>query len=287
MAYIGNSNGTEKNLFELAEIKIFGGDPRQLSPLANSGIRQINGGTAYPMKDLHLAPVAPTSGYLYSAETVMTGFHVGGTQIKLCKPGCRPGARQMLYRFTNNSYSDVVKYINSFANGEIWVSNLSGARSGTKISKKLADWATDEALPRGMLYSVCCLVGAGGGGGAAGLLLAYDNNGGSGGVGFCLSRWLRPSSGCDIVTVLLGGVGKGAAKGILNAGSAGGTSYIAGRMQVTGGGGANGGANNAPAQISTMSYPWSSTYQTPIASSNGSVILSTPVDTFSSNQMRC
>jgi hypothetical protein len=270
MAYIGNPSGAEKSLFELAEFGMHD-DPRQFSPLAGSNVKLVNGGYTGAMLDFNLALIAPSTGYMYSGETVTTGFYVGGSQIKLCKPGCRPGARRQLYRFTNASYSDVTKYINTFSDGEAWVSDASGARSGTKISKKLADWNdSGEYLPCGMLYSVCCLVGAGGGGGAAGLLASYDNNGGSGGVSFFLSKWLRPASGTDVVTVVLGAQGKGAAKGIGNDGAAGGTSYVAGRAQITGGGKANGGSNNAPSQTATVSYPWGTTYQSAISSSNGS-----------------
>jgi hypothetical protein len=154
------------------------GDPRQMSPLATTySVLLDDGGYPGNMRGLNLALIAPTTGYFYSGETVTTGFYVGGTQVKLCKKGCRPGLRQQLYRFTNSSYSGVTKYINTFADGEMWVSDAPDVRTGAKLSKKLADWNTSEALPCGMLYSVCCLVGAGGGGGAAGLLVGYDNNG--------------------------------------------------------------------------------------------------------------
>jgi hypothetical protein len=207
---------------------------------------------------------------MYSAETFATNIFANGSQVILPRIGCRPGRRQLLYSFTNSSYSSITKYVNSFADGEIWVSDTNGARSGTKISKALSSWNTAENLPCGMLYSVCCLVGAGGGGGAAGLLANYDNNGGSGGVSFFISRWLRPASGVDGVTLVLGAQGKGAAKGIGNDGAAGGTSYLAGRIDITGGGRATGGTNNAPNQTSTVSAPWGTTYQSAISSSNGS-----------------
>jgi hypothetical protein len=276
LAYIGNSSGTEKCLFELAEFG-FHDDPRPFSPLATTnGVLLSNAGmSVLPMKNFNFGLIAPSAGYVYSGETVATGFYVNGSQIKLCKPGCRPGTRQQLYRFSNTSYSDVTKYVNTFSDGEIWVSDTSGERNGTKISLKLSDWKTGDGLPRGMLYSVCCLVGAGGGGGAAGLLASYDNNGGSGGVSFFISRWLRLSV-VDSVTLLLGGVGKGAPKGIGNDGARGGDSYLAGRVQITSGGGAkgggkaNGGSNNAPSQTATVSYPWGTTYQSAITSSNGS-----------------
>jgi hypothetical protein len=271
MAYLGKPSGAEKCLFELAEIGMHD-DLRAFSPLATTnGFLLSNGGLAVlPMKGFHLVPIAPSAGYVYSGETVTTGFYVGGSQIRLCKPGCRLGNCQRLCRFTNAGYSDMTKYINSFSDGEIWVSDSSSARSGVKISKKLSEWNTDEVLPRGMLYSVCCLAGAGGGGGAAGLLASYDNNGGSGGVSFFISRWIRPDSGCDVVTLVLGATGKGATKGIGNDGAAGGTTYLAGRAQVTGGGRANGGSNNAPNQTSTVSYPWGTAWQSTILSANGS-----------------
>jgi hypothetical protein len=222
------------------------------------------GGTA-------ISAATVTSGYFYSGEAYTpTGYKKAGQQLKFCKTGCRPGRRHLLYSFSNNSYSAVTKYINSFPDGEIWVSDTNGARSGTKISKKLANWNTTENLPCGMLYSVCCLIGAGGGGGAAGLLASYDNNGGSGGVCFFISRWLRLASGVDGVTLVLGERGKGAAKGIGNDGAVGGTSYLAGRIDITGGGRATGGTNNAPNQTSTVSALWGTTYQNTIASSNGS-----------------
>jgi hypothetical protein len=140
MAYIGQPSGSEPSLFSLAEFGTHE-DPRQLSPLANSRVQLVNGGVvAGPMKDFNYALIAPTSGYMYSGETVTTGFYVNGAQIKLPKIGCRPGKRQLLYSFTNAGYGAVTKYINSFPDGEIWVSDVSNARSGTKISKKLADW---------------------------------------------------------------------------------------------------------------------------------------------------
>jgi hypothetical protein len=158
LAYIGSPSGTEPCLFEAVEYGLYS-DPRQKSPLATTnGVLLINGGTtALPMVNFNYALIAPTTGYLYSGETVTTGFYVNGAQIKLCKPGCRPGKRQQLYRFINASYGNTTKYINSFSDGEVWVSDSSGARAGTKISKKLADWNTYEDLPCGMLYSVCCL----------------------------------------------------------------------------------------------------------------------------------
>jgi hypothetical protein len=240
-------------------------DPRNKHVVAGGGILSP---TSQTLAQAGYVPVTITSGYMYSGETVSTNLFANGSRVVLPKIGCRPGKRQQLYRFTNTSYSEIVKYINSFPDGEMWVSDTSGARTGTKVSKKLADWNSSENLPCGMLYSVCCLVGAGGGGGAAGLLVGYDNNGGSGGVSLFLSQWLRLSV-VDAVTVVLGGMGKGGS-GIAAAGTAGGDSYVAGRAQVTGGGFAKGGSNNAPSQTSTVSYPWGTYYQNTILSSNGS-----------------
>jgi hypothetical protein len=83
------------------------------------------------------------------------------------------------------------------------------------------------------------------------------------------------------VTLVLGGIGKGADKGALKDGSIGGLSYLAGRAQITGGGKANGGGNNAPSQTSTVSYPWGESYQRAIATSNGTD--TSTASTFSAN----
>jgi hypothetical protein len=251
--------------FEKAKVDI----RSQIEPATGGRIGQNLAG--YKVAGINISAATVTSGYLYSNETYApTGYKKGGAQLVFPKIGCRPGAKQLLYSFQNDSYSAVTKYVNCFSDGESWVSDASGVRSGTKISKKLSAWDSSENLPCGMLYSVCCLVGAGGGGGAAGLLVNYDNNGGSGGVAFFVSRWLRPSTGVDTVTIQLGEKGKGAAKGALNAGAVGGTSYMAGRVQITGGGRATGGSSNAPSQTSTISDPWSGAYGQIFTSFNGS-----------------
>ena len=231
MAYIGTASGTEPRLFEAVEYGPHD-DPRQKSPLAttNSALL-INGGTAAPMRDYNFALIAPTTGYFYSAETVTTGFYVGGTQIKLCKPGCRP--RSATLRWASGASGTA--YINRFTDGEVWISPSANSRSGTQISYK----TSGTTLPRGISYLIAHLCGGGGGGGKGGLLVSSYGGGG----GACLATCVRlPANG--YVTLTVGAAGKGATA-LLGTGEDGGDSRLTiGGNYVTAQGGKGGQYNS-------------------------------------------
>jgi len=210
-------------------------DTRQKSPLATTnGILLNNGGTLAPMQNFNFALIAPSTGYIYSGETVTTGFHVGGTQIKLCKPGCRPRYynSQKSWSEAATSSSSLTRYINRFTDGEVWISSSASSRSGTQIS-----WPTaGTTLPRGVRYVMAMLCGGGGGGGGAGGSL--QNSGSGGGGGAVLSCCIRlPENG--YATITIGGWGAGGTN--YSAGSAGGFSRISvGNFWAQAGGGAGG-----------------------------------------------
>jgi len=186
------------------------------------------------MKDFNFALIAPTSGQIYSAETVTSGFYVGGTQIKLCKPGCRPryhGCQKLWSSAAITSYSDT-RYINRFSDGTVWISATANSRSGTQIS-----WpTTGTTLPRGVRYVTVLLVGAGGGGGGAGGSLQHSASGGGGGA--CIVCCIRlPENG--YATLTIGGWGNGGTN--YGAGSGGGYSRVSvGSFWAQAGGGAGG-----------------------------------------------
>lgn|GEM_PF-2517320 len=221
MAYIGKNLGTgELRLFEQIEYGPYN-DPRQLAPLASSRVWLNNGGIAVaPMKDFNFAPIAPTIGYLYSGEVVDTGFHVGGVQARLCKPGSRPRfySSQKSWELTATSTSSLTRYINRFTDGEVWISTATNSRTGTQIG-----WRTTETtLPRGVRYVMALLIGGGGGGGGAGGSLQHSGSGGGGGA--CAACCVRlPENG--YATLTIGGWGAGGTN--YGAGSNGSYSRIA------------------------------------------------------------
>ena len=234
--YIGkNSGGTDPRLFEAVEYGMHS-DNRQMSTLATSkSILLINGLTTLePMKNYNFALIAPTTGQIYSGETVTTGFYVGGTQIKLCKPGCRPRFHgcQKLWSQAATSTSTLLRYINRFTDGSVWISSSANSRSGTQISWPTA--GTD--LPRGVRYVTVLLVGGGGGGGGAGGSLQHSASGGGGGA--CAVCCVRlPENG--FANFSIGGWGAGGTG--YGAGSAGSyTSISCGSFVCTADGGAGG-----------------------------------------------
>jgi hypothetical protein len=195
VAYIGKNPGTgEIRLFEQIEYGPHN-DARQLSPLANSRVWLNNAGTMASMRNFNFAPIAPTTGFLYSGETVTTGFTVGKTQIKLCKPGTRPrvlGA-QLYHQTSAGTY-----YINRFTDGSVWISSTANSRTGTQIS-----WPTaGTTLPRGVRYVMVRIVG-GGGRGSDGALLPIRVGGGGGGGATAVCCVRLPENG--YATVVVGG----------------------------------------------------------------------------------
>ena len=234
--YIGkNAGGTDPRLFEAVEYGMYS-DNRQLSTLATTNsVLLINGGTTVlPMINFNFALIAPTTGQIYSGETVTTGFYVGGTQIKLCKPGTRPRFHgcQKLWSQAASSTSSLTRYINRFSDGAVWISSTANSRSGTQIS-----WPTaGDDLPRGVRYVTVLLVGGGGGGGGAGGSLQHSASGGGGGASIvCCIR--LPENG--YATLTIGGWGAGGTG--YGAGSGGGYSRVAvGSFWAQAGAGAGG-----------------------------------------------
>ncbi|MCL2106489.1 MAG: hypothetical protein FWH26_05440 [Oscillospiraceae bacterium] len=233
MAYIGKTNTTDTRLYEAVEYGAYS-DPRQKSPLATTnGALLVNGGTtSAPMRDFNFALIAPTSGYFYSGETVTTGFYVGGTQIKLCKPGCRPRTQKINGNYPWKSGSAGTAYINRFTDGEVWVSGSPNTRSGSQLSYKLAG----TALPRGIRYLFVQVVGGGGGGSYRGLGASTSGCGGSSAIGVCMIK--LPENGYATLTV--GGAGAGSSS-TMGDGFPGGDSKITcGSFSFTAGGGKQG-----------------------------------------------
>ena len=202
MAYIGrNPGGGHASFFEAVEFGAHN-DARRLSPLADSNMILNNGGTILPMRHFNRAPIIPTTGLLYSGETVLTGFTINSAQIRLCKPGSRPRFYSSLRSWEQSATSNVslTRFINRFSDGEVWISTTQNARTGTKISKALADWNTAENLPRGVRYVMALLIGGGGGGGGAGGSLQHSGSGGGGGA--CAACCIRlPENGNATITI--------------------------------------------------------------------------------------
>ena len=250
--YIGkNPNDGTARLFEAVEYGYYD-DPRQKSALATTnGALLVNGGvTAAPMQSFNFALIAPTTGYFYSGETVTTGFYVGGTQIKLCKPGCRPRTQKVNGSYRWHSGSAGTAYINRFTDGEVWIASSPNVRSGAQISYKLNQSAN---LPRGIRYLIVEVVGGGGGGSYRGLGATTRGAGGSSAIGVCMIK--LPENGYATLTV--GGAGAGSSA-TMGDGFPGGDSKITcGSFSFTAGGGkagtygAFGGTGGAAGTVST------------------------------------
>ena len=251
MAYIGQQNTTDTRLFDAVEYGAYT-DPRQKSPLATTnGALLVNGGTtALPMINFNFALIAPTTGYFYSGETVTTGFYVNGTQIKLCKPGCRPRTQKVGGNYLWHSGAAGTAYINRFTDGEVWISGTPNSRSGSQVSYKLNQAAN---LPRGIRYLIVQVVGGGGGGSYRGLGATTRGAGGSSAIGVCMIK--LPENG--YATLVVGGAGAGS-NATMGDGFAGGDSKITcGSFSFTAGGGKPGtygvlgGSGGAGGTIST------------------------------------
>ncbi len=198
MAYIGQQNMTDTRLFEAVEYGMYS-DTRQPSPLATTnGLLLLNGGaTQLPMINFNYKLIAPTVGYLYSGETVTTGFNVGGAQIKLCKTGHRPRTHTQLY----HQPAAGTYYIHRDPLYGVRVSTSATPGTGTQIAKGPNDTpTTDYAYARGARYLMIRLVGGGGRGGNANG--SYSGRGGSGAATrVCCIR--LPENG--YATVVVGG----------------------------------------------------------------------------------
>jgi hypothetical protein len=202
------------------------------------------------MRGNNLALIAPTTGYFYSGETLTTGFYVGGTQIKLCKPGCRPRTQRVNGSYAWQSGSAGTAYINRFTDGEVWVSGSPNTRSGAQLSYKLNQVSN---LPRGVRYLIVQVVGGGGGGSYRGLGASTSGCGGSSAIGVCMIK--LPENG--YATLVVGGAGAGS-NATMGDGFAGGDSKITcGSFYFTAGGGkpgtygAFGGGGGAGGSVST------------------------------------
>ncbi|MCL2105816.1 MAG: hypothetical protein FWH26_01950 [Oscillospiraceae bacterium] len=231
MAYIGQQNTADTRLYEAVEYGLYS-DPRSKSPLATTnGALLVNGGTTMlPMINFNFALIAPTSGYFYSGETVTTGFYVGGTQIKLCKPGCRPRTQKVNGNYPWKSGAAGTAYINRFTDGEVWISGTPNSRSGSQLSYKLNQAVS---LPRGIRYLIVQVVGGGGGGSYRGLGASTSGCGGSSAIGVCMIK--LPENGYATITV--GGAGAGS-DAMMGDGYPGGDSKITcGSFYFTAGGG--------------------------------------------------
>ena len=230
MAYIGKPVGTDTGLFEVAEYGLYA-DPRNLSPLATTySVLLDNGGYFGNMRGCNRALIAPTSGYFYSGETVTTGFYVDGTQIKLCKAGCRPRTQKVNGSYLWHSGTAGTAYINRFTDGEVWVSGSPNTRNGSQLSYKLNQTAN---LPRGIRYLIIQLVGGGGGGSYRGLGATTRGAGGSSAIGVCMIKLPENS----YATLVVGGAGAGS-NATMGDGFAGGDSSIyCGSFYFTAGGG--------------------------------------------------
>jgi hypothetical protein len=199
---------------------------------------------------------AITGGLRYYDLLYPPIFNAAGSYIVFPKRGCRPVFKQ-LYNYSNTGYSNVTFSLTSSADGTVAV-------NGTKIGKKFTDWNTAEDLPCGPRYLVIALVSGGGGGGAAGLLVNYDNNGGSGGAAI-MSVEAEPGRSYSIT---IGGAGEG--KGGISADGTNGGASSAFGLSISGGGGANGGSNNAPRQTATVDIGGTTALTYVLARSNGS-----------------
>jgi hypothetical protein len=216
--YIGKASGADPRLYEAVEFGFYA-DPRQKSPLATTNsVLLNNGGTLAPMQSFNFALIAPTTGYFYSAETVTTGFYVGGTQVKLCKPGCRPRTQKVNGSYIWHSGSAGTAYINRFTDGEVWVAGSPNVRSGAQLSYKLNQTAS---LPRGIRYLIVQVVGGGGGGSYRGLGAGTRGAGGSSAIGVCMIKLPENS----YATLVVGGAGAGS-NATMGDGFAGGDSKI-------------------------------------------------------------
>jgi len=233
VAYIGKANGTDTRLFETVEYGPYS-DPRLKSPLAttNSALLVNGGVTSAPMQNFNYALIAPTTGYFYSSETVTTGFYVGGTQIKLCKPGCRPRTQKVGGNYLWHSGSAGTAYINRFTDGEVWISGTPNSRSGSQVSYKLAG----TALPRGIRYLIVQVVGGGGGGSYRGLGATTRGAGGSSAIGVCMIK--LPENSYATITVGGAGAGSGSTMGNGNPGED--SKITCGNFSFTAGGGKGG-----------------------------------------------
>jgi len=252
--YIGkNSGGTDPRLFEAVEYGLYS-DNRPKSTLATTNSVLLNnaGLALAPMQSFNFALIAPTTGQIYSGETVTTGFYVGGTQIKLCKPGCRPRFHgcQKLWSQAATSTSSLTRYINRFTDGAVWISSTANSRSGTQISWPTA--GTD--LPRGVRYVTLLLVGGGGGGGGAGGSLQHSGSGGGGGA--CAVCCIRlPENGYATITI----GGWGGAGTNYSDGTMGRFSYIdCGSFWCSSGGGYEGRTGNSSSSNAIGGYVMSS-----------------------------
>ncbi|MCL2810462.1 MAG: hypothetical protein FWD25_01035 [Clostridia bacterium] len=215
-----------------------------------------NRGTPIPTK---------SSVGLYRNETFsVSGFMYGGTPYVFPKVGCRPSSRtQRGPTLWGTLNTQVTRYVNRFADGEVWVSTAINSRTGAQISSAL----TATTWPRGIRYLMVQLCGGGGAGGSGGLGVVYSNYGGQAAAGaVCIQL---PEVG--YATIVAGGGGSGVS-GIGANGNSGRQSLVtvgSSSAWATGGGGGDGGIAKNPGSGGSWGYSGESAVLSLIVGSSG------------------
>jgi len=210
-------------------------------------------------------PVISSVG-LYRDETfAVPGFLYGGTPYVFPKVGCRPSSiTQRGPTLLGTINVQVTRYINRFADGEVWISTAVNSRTGTQISSAL----TATTWPRGIRYLMIQLCGGGGAGGSGGLGAVYSNYGGQAAAGaVCIQL---PEEG--YATIVAGGGGSGVS-GFSADGNPGRQSYVSvgpSSAWATGGGGGDGGISKNPGSGGSWGYTGDSAVLSLIVGSSGS-----------------
>lgn len=197
----------------------------------------------------HSATV-PSSDYIYANTENCNGrLMVNGSPVSLAKKGYRPDFTTKLYTATSGTY-----YLNTFEDGEVWISSVSDERSGTRLS-------TTAQKRKTFLF---ILHGAGGGGGSSKWGVFNNECGGGGGGGGMFAYCHCNFDSNSVYTIIVGSGGSQGTAG--GAGSAGSNSYFGEAGQSTflaftgsggkgdgGSGGSGGGANGSAGTTFTSS----------------------------------
>jgi hypothetical protein len=188
-----------------------------------------------PLASRNYKPSANASGYLYSTEMrTITGLWLGGTQVVLQKPGCRPRSITKQYSATSTSSTDLTYYIHRYPDGNVYVTG-SSAHDGSASSNQVGYALASATFPRGVRYVIVQLVGGGGGGYRSPISGTNKGfGGGSGAAAVCCIR--LPEDG--YATIVAGGWGAGAAVLAANGLSGNSSSVACGSFTCAAGGGA-------------------------------------------------